>query len=174
MDCSRRAYLAALGGISIGTSGCLPAVTGGPRVGTVTCGERTVQPAFDDALPDSSHDWHTLQHDARRTGYSPGITDSPRTCAKLGWVFELPDGDFGGSRVDAPKAMWSRTISANETRRAIGLEVEDFEQTGEGTAGRAAAAAEPTDGTGPGFGVPVALAAVALLAIAVLVRRWSG
>lgn len=94
MDYSRRAYLTALGGLSVGTSGCLSAFTGGPRVGTVTCGDRTVQPAFDDELPDSSHDWPTLQHDARRTGYSPEITDSPRTCAKLCWVFELPDGDF--------------------------------------------------------------------------------
>ena len=67
----------------------------------------------------------------------------------------------------------SETISVNETRREVELEVGDFTR-GDGTEGdrpRPEATGMPTAGGGPGFGVVVAV--VAVVAAALFARRWT-
>ncbi|GGN18868.1 DUF7490 domain-containing protein [Halarchaeum nitratireducens] len=61
----------------------------------------------------------------------------------------------------------TRTISVNETREDVGLDVSDFEGGSTG-----ASTTTPTmSGGSPGFGAPVALAALG--GAALLARRWS-
>jgi PGF-CTERM protein len=67
----------------------------------------------------------------------------------------------------------SETISVNETRRDVELEVGDFTR-GDGDAGdrgRPQATGAPTAGGGPGFGAAVAV--VALVVAALFGRRWT-
>jgi len=67
----------------------------------------------------------------------------------------------------------SETISVNETRREVELEVGDFSR-GDGQSGdrpRPEATGMPTAGGGPGFGVGVAV--VAVVAAALFARRWT-
>ncbi|GAB6861174.1 PGF-CTERM sorting domain-containing protein [Haloplanus litoreus] len=67
----------------------------------------------------------------------------------------------------------SETISVNETRREVELEVGDFTR-GEGDEGDRPvpeATGQPTSGGGSGFGVGVAV--VAALAAALFARRWT-
>ncbi|MFD1634183.1 DUF7490 domain-containing protein [Haloplanus ruber] len=67
----------------------------------------------------------------------------------------------------------SETISVNETRREVELEVGDFTR-GDGRDGdrpRPEATGMPTAGGGPGFGVAVAV--VAVVAAALFARRWT-
>jgi len=66
----------------------------------------------------------------------------------------------------------TETISVNETRRDVELEVSDFDR-GDGREDRPVpeATGQPTAGGGPGFGVGVAV--VALLATALLARRYT-
>jgi PGF-CTERM protein len=68
----------------------------------------------------------------------------------------------------------SETISVNETRREVELEVGDFTR-GDGDAGdrpRPEATGIPTSGGGPGFGVGVTVVS-ALVAAALFGRRWT-
>jgi len=68
----------------------------------------------------------------------------------------------------------SETISVNETRRDVELEVGDFSRGGDGGAGDRPvpeATGMPTESGGPGFGAGVAV--VSLIAAALLARRKS-
>nr|WP_245188658.1 PGF-CTERM sorting domain-containing protein [Halarchaeum rubridurum] len=62
----------------------------------------------------------------------------------------------------------SRSISVNETREDVALDVGDFEG---GSGGGPPTTTSTRSGSSPGFGVPAALAALG--AVALLARRWS-
>ncbi|GAA0310596.1 DUF7490 domain-containing protein [Halarchaeum salinum] len=61
----------------------------------------------------------------------------------------------------------TRTISVNQTRASVGLDVGEFE----GGTVRTPTTTSTASGGSPGFGVPVALAALG--AVGLLARRWS-
>jgi PGF-CTERM protein len=81
------------------------------------------------------------------------------------------DGTIVASTRAAANLDPTETISVNQTRRDVGLQVEDF-QRGSGDDGDGPRPTEtPGSGaSGPGFGVPAALAAL-LLGLLALARR---
>lgn len=80
------------------------------------------------------------------------------------------DGVLVGSARSAANLDPTETVSVNETRRDVGLEVRDFERTPAERPRRETEAAET--GGQPGFTAPLAAAAV-LVAIGILARRRS-
>lgn len=117
----------------------------------------------------------------RVSGIEPGRTATPSTrlTVATGYNYHLDallykDGVIVGTAQSAANLDPTETISTNQTRRKVGLQVEDFERAGPGGRDRPRGTGTPQPAQGPGFGVPIALLAVALLGTAVLVRRWSG
>lgn len=111
------------------------------------------------------------------SGIEAGRTATPSTelTVPSGYNYYLDallykDGVIVGATQSVANLHPTETISANRTRQAVGLTVEDFERDDE-REGRQAR--QTTLQETPGFGVPVALAAVAVLAAAGLARRWS-
>jgi len=83
------------------------------------------------------------------------------------------DGVIVDSARGAANLDPSETISVNETRREVELEVGDFTRGEDEEGGRPVpeATGQPTAGGGPGFGVGVAV--VAMLTAALFARRWT-
>lgn len=110
---------------------------------------------------------------------SPGATVRPDTSMTVpdGYNYYLDailykDGVIVGTAQSAANLDPTETISTNETRRDVSLEVEDFEREREQRAGEASPT-EVAEAQEPGFGVAVAIAG-ALLGVGLLVtRRWS-
>ncbi|WP_435195563.1 DUF7490 domain-containing protein [Natronomonas sp. EA1] len=68
----------------------------------------------------------------------------------------------------------TRTISVNQTRESVGLEVGDFERDRGRPTEAPQATGTPIEASQPGFGLPAALTALtALSGAALLVRRWD-
>lgn len=115
----------------------------------------------------------------RISGVEPGrtVTPSTRLTVATGYNYHLDallykDGVIVGTAQSAANLDPTETISTNQTRRKVGLQVEDFERSDPSGRDRGRRTATPTQGEGPGFGVAIALVAVALFGTAVLGRRW--
>jgi PGF-CTERM protein len=122
---------------------------------------------------------------ANRTSVSVGSIRSGRTATvetrlavPAGYNYYIDavlwkDGVIIDSARGAANLDPSETISVNETRREVELEVGDFTrgEGGEGDRPVPEATGQPTAGGGPGFGVGVAV--VAMLTAALFARRWT-
>lgn len=110
----------------------------------------------------------------------PGRTISPSTELSVpdGYNYYLDavlykDGVIVGASQSVANLDPTETISANQTRRSVGLSVEDFERSDTGDRRGPGNTGSPVEGGEPGFGLPAVLAAVAMLATLLLTRRWS-
>lgn len=117
---------------------------------------------------------------AEVSGMEPGRTATPSTelTVPSGYNYYLDavlykDGVIVGAAQSAANLHPTETIEANQTRRSVGLNVEDFERSDSGPTDRSAEDRGTMLEESPGFGVPVVLGAIALLVAAGLTRRWS-
>lgn len=113
------------------------------------------------------------------SGIAPGRTVTPATSLTVPDEYNYyldallyRDGVIVDTAQSVANLRPTESISANQTRREIGLQVEDFERDRAGPPRRTETAQE-AGAAGPGFGIPAAVAALAVLLTAGLVRRWS-
>lgn len=114
------------------------------------------------------------------SGIEPGRTATPSTTLTVpdeynyyldGLLYR--DGVIVDTTQSAANLRPTEVIHPNQTRREIGLQVEDFERDGAAGRPEQTPPPEPVESSEPGFGVMVAVVAILLFIGAGLVRRWS-